>query len=145
MGIHRHGSSGAQEWAKNLFEFNATSSGAIESYVISPQQLLALVTKQGDGDRTARALISLIGQWIEHAAGSRQPPPLCLTCDTKFSLPDSKPELFIVTMPFGNPVGGMVSGVCAHCADDPELMEKMRALQRQIWSQVRNVELGRMQ
>lgn len=65
-----------------------------------------------------RALIDVVCQWFEQVTGDRQPPLPCLLCDTVFGLPDRKPELFIASLPYANPTGGIVSGVCGRCARD---------------------------
>jgi hypothetical protein len=135
-----------QDWAKQVFEFSVASQGVVESYTITPQQIAALATaSRAPGcDRTVRTLVDVVGQWLEHTKTGQQPQPLCLTCETRFSR-HITPELFIVSLPFGKPVGGMVSGVCEHCIDDPEIGDKLRELMRRIWPNLHDVDVMRMQ
>jgi hypothetical protein len=133
-----------KQWSDDLHTLGTASKGVIESYALSQAQVAALALEPDLRDQTTRALISIIGQWLEHVVGRRQPPPLCLACDLQFRRPNQA-ELIIVSLPFGTPVGGLCSGVCSRCVNDPQLGEKIRALLRRIWPNIHDIEVGRVQ
>ena len=106
-----------QSWGEDILRFHTMSAGAVETWIIEAEKLPTLLAAASEGVPVAKAIVSVIGQWLEYAKSMHPSlPALCMNCDTVMRPPDSLPETFIVHLPFANPKGALVNAVCSSCA-----------------------------
>jgi hypothetical protein len=102
-----------RDWQDGLLHFTTASKGAIETFIITPQDQQHLALGVLCQDPTASAILQSISMWIDAATapGAEQ---LCLDCDTVFRA-GGLPLAFAIAMPFANREHALVTGICAHC------------------------------
>ena len=116
-------------------------------YLIRCDDMEDAICRARAGDQDMRQALELIGRWL--ADTHSRPPdqaPICLDCDAVFG-PVLRPDGFMVVTPFiGDGVRqqqqAIVSGICPHCCERPNLWEVAMRRVRDIWPDAQRVEVG---
>jgi hypothetical protein len=129
-----------RKWNADIVEFHAMSKGVTETWVIAADQIMSLIAYADKGVPAAKHLVDVIGQLLEHAAGSPVP-VLCLGCDAVIQPPHSLPEKFIIHLPFTNPKAALANALCADCANNgTDWRERAHELLRQVFPDAYRVD-----
>jgi len=108
-----------------------TAHGVFEQWLVTPADLQGLA--RADAGPHGQAVLGGVGNWLRHALGA-SPGPLCLTCDTEFGRRTERlPAAWSVLVPFADPVGVIVTGICASCAGRDDLQARMLESHRRVW------------
>jgi hypothetical protein len=122
----------------NLNEFSKACAGFCQVYALHGGNIGGLIEVM-DGDPCLRVAYFAILRWMVEALPYDR--AICLDCDIRFT-PSLRPSCLVVAVPFANPVGGAVSGVCKDCLTRGDLSEMTVRRYREIWPSVFQVAGG---
>ena len=106
---HRRARAQARSERAKLVQFSEACAGFCQVYQVHGANIGSLIEAAAVGDPCARTAYLAILKWAAEALPHGR--ARCLDCDMVFS-PSQHPVILVVGVPFSNPVGGVVSGVC---------------------------------
>lgn len=126
-----------EQFRKNMDRFAEVSNGCIKVMVILPADILELIAAEHGGNEDAYAMICAMAQYLARIEDRKQPSMLCLHCDTEFNASVS-PTSFSIAMPYANPVGAVINGICRDCVlkfgiDRDRLLAKSSEAYQRLW------------
>ena len=117
--------------AGGLFDVNVwTMKQILLQLLVDPGN--PILHAMADGIRSTRRLAT-------GTAGSDQ----CLTCETTFSRKVAPVRIVTLTAHVDEPSMTLLSFICGECADRPDLEERMLAVFRRSWPDMRTIDMTR--
>jgi hypothetical protein len=132
-----------EKWAAGMRTVTTESAGLLEIRVIDSKQGAALFGAAKAGDGKARGLFGAVSEAANQIRSApRNRPALCLCCPTAVRT-ITPSTVFVVASPANAGRTRAVGAVyCAECATDRDtLMTRTAAAFRQIWPELRPVEI----
>ena len=114
-----------------LVQFSEACAGFCQIYNVHGANIGGVIDAAIAGDDPSLRVVYLaIVKWVEEALPHGR--ARCPDCHTVFS-PSQRPSCLVVAVPFANPIGGVVSGVCKDCLTHGDLSEMTLRRYREIW------------
>ena len=110
----------ARKWHEDMSRFTVACGGTLQVFAVTPSNFHSLMAGVERGDPSLQAVCVAVSKWLCEALPNGR--PVCLDCDVEFGS-EQVPGAFIVSVPFANPIGAIVSGVCMCCLEHSDLHE----------------------
>jgi hypothetical protein len=118
-----------REFIRKTRRIQAEGQGVFRIDFIQQRDVPGLFLAAAGGDVRAIRTCDLISQFLKMIAAAR-PAALCLLCDNEVS-PAALPSVIaIMTAQRDDPSTAILNGICAECADKPDLEAAVRAKYR---------------